>query len=148
MPRHELLHIDESCVLACDIDDAIQHLDSVEAVRGWFSARRCAASVTATTPSATVTIDHVDEQWLPTDKAFIADGHIGTTRINGHLTVRAVVRTTPDGGIDTGTEVWVHVELEQSTDAATVEPALRDVIERGLSHLCAELDTTSTPGPG
>ena len=148
MPRHELLHIDESCVLACDIDDAIQHLDSVEAVRGWFSARRCAASVTATTPSATVTIDHVVEQWLPTHKAFIADGRIGPARINGHLTVRAVVRTISDGGIDAGTEIWVHVELEKSTDSAKVEPVLRDVIERGLRHLRHELDTTSTLDSG
>lgn len=145
MPRHELLHIDGSCLLACDIDDAIQHLDSVEAVHGWFSAQRSAASVTATTPSATVTIDHVVEQWLPTQKAFIADGRIGTARISGHLTVRAVVRTINESVIDTGTEVWVHVELEKSTDAVTVEPVLRDVIERGLSHLRAELDTTSTP---
>ncbi|MDW3215473.1 MAG: hypothetical protein R8G01_15835 [Ilumatobacteraceae bacterium] len=130
-------------MLACDIDDAIQHLDSVEAVHGWFSAQRSAASVTATTPSATVTIDHVDEQWLPTAKAFIADGRIGTARINGHLTVRAVVRTINDGGIHAGTEIWVHVELEKSTDSAKVEPVLRDVIERGLSHLRHELDTTS-----
>lgn len=145
MPHHELLHIDESCVLACDIDDAIQHLDSVEAVHGWFSAQRCTSSVTATTPSATLTIDNIDEQWLPTHKALLVHGRIGTARINGHLTVRTVVRSTSDGGIDTGTEIWVHVELEKSRCAAIVEPALRDVIERGLSHLRYELDTTCTP---
>lgn len=145
MPRHELLHIDESCVLACDIDEAIQHLDGVEAVRGWFSAQRCTSSVTATTPSATVTIDNVDERWLPTHNALVVDGLIGIARINGHLTVRAVVRSTSDGGIDSGTEIWVHLELETSRCAATVEPALRDVIERGLCHLRYELDASSTP---
>ena len=56
-----LLEIDESCVVACDIDEALRHLSSADAIRAWFSARRLNSSVTVTTPTATVTIDDIRE---------------------------------------------------------------------------------------
>lgn len=144
MTRVRLLQIDESCILACDIDEAIRHLDSTNAIRAWFSARRIKASVTVTTPSTTLTIDDIREQWLPAHNALVVDGHIGNARIHGHLTIRAVVRSISTGLVDPGTEIWAHVELQQPNPGPNLEPALRHIIGRGLAHIRHELDTTPT----
>lgn len=138
-----LLEIDESCVVACDIDEALRHLSSADAIRAWFSARRLNSSVTVTTPTATVTIDDVREYWVAAQNALIVDGHLGNAHIHGHLTVRAVILSTKDGRVGPGTEIWAHVELEQSTGAAHAASVFRDIIGRGLSHLRHELDTIS-----
>lgn len=145
MARIQLLEIDESCILACDIDDAMRHLDSADAIRAWFSARRFKSTVIVATPTTTVTIDNVRERWLSAQNALVIDGQLGHLRLHGHLTVRAIVRSINDGHVEPGTEIWVHVELEQSNEADRSTSALRDIIGRGLTHIRHELDTTCKP---
>jgi len=136
----DLVLIDDHAVLACDPAEALTCLDGPEAITAWFGARRSADQTTLHGPAGDLCLDRAHQQWRPQDGLLSVDGTIGALHFHAQLTVRAVIRPTPERPWRAATEIWVHVELGPASLADGPGAILRTVIHRGLDHLRWELD--------
>jgi hypothetical protein len=144
LPRREgRLGWDERVVLASSLAEVTAHLRGPDALAGWFPGVRRVHHDAGTDilvgDSGRTRLRVIAERWVPGAGGTLeaaADGAI----IRGHVTMRTVLMPAEPGGtVESGVEVWVHVESDSSRQGRRLLRRLRSLTSAGLRHMEAEL---------
>lgn len=146
MSTGELTFIDRHVVVACTPAEAIEQLDGADRVAQWFGAVRAETSTVIRSTWGRCVFERTTQHWQPVDQIFTVEGTIDSVPVHAHLTLTGFVQSVADGHLQTGTDIWAHVELgagRRDRRARRAARVLTAAIRAGLEHLRRALDRTS-----
>lgn len=122
-------------------------LGGPSAIAAWFpgvsrdgSSRTVAVATSPGPKPRRLLFKVIEEEWDARSGVLTVQARCGELEVVGHLTLRRAV-TERDERLVAGTEVWVCLETMDNRRGRRLLTRLTPVIERGLQHLHAELDT-------
>lgn len=126
-------------VLQVPLQELLPWLNTPAAVTSWFPAvhrdELGDGSVEIAVPGATIS---GSEQWIPESPAVVFTALNGS--ISAFLTIRAIIISGHPG---TGTEVWIHLEAQDSPRSRGILRSFEPFIRSGLAYMESELGVTA-----